>query len=149
MTSGPIQEMSSPPPMIVGLDDAAAISVAHVGAKAANLARARIAGLPALTGVVLSTRWTRDDLPAAVAAWRTLSADGATAQAITESGACRAPCWSPDGQQIAYLSSEAGAFDIWTAPAPTGPASSGNPPGRRQVTKGLNADAVSGLSWAK
>ena len=77
------------------------------------------------------------------------SADGATAQALTESGACRAPCWSPDGQQVAYLSSEAGAFDIWTAAAPSGPASSANAPGRRQMTKGLNADAVSGLSWAK
>ena len=85
MMSGPIQEKSTPPPMIVALDEAAATSVAHVGAKAANLARARAAGLPALSGVVLSTRWTRDDLPAAVAAWRTLSGGGATAVVVRSS----------------------------------------------------------------
>jgi Tol biopolymer transport system component len=83
------------------------------------------------------------------------SADGATAQAVTETGACRAPCWSPDGQQLAYLSSESGAFDIWTvgAPALAAPASPASPVSpvapRRQVTKGLNADAISGLSWTK
>ena len=79
------------------------------------------------------------------------SADGSTAQSVTESGACRAPCWSPDGQQLAYLSSESGPFDIWTVQVPL--ASSGTSPitgaSRRQLTKGLNADAVSGLSWAK
>ncbi|HET7771479.1 MAG TPA: hypothetical protein VFN74_22095 [Chloroflexota bacterium] len=73
------------------------------------------------------------------------SADGVTAQAITESGACRAPCWSPDGQQLAYLSSEAGPFDIWIVGVPA----QGAPIARRQLTKGLNADSVSGLSWAK
>jgi Tol biopolymer transport system component len=73
------------------------------------------------------------------------SSDGATAQAVTETGACRAPCWSPDGQQLAYLSSETGAFDIWTV----GVFAHGGMTSRRQLTKGLNADAFSGLSWAK
>ncbi|HEU5316888.1 MAG TPA: hypothetical protein VFX49_12330 [Chloroflexota bacterium] len=69
------------------------------------------------------------------------SADGASAQGLTDAGACRAPCWSPDGQQIAYVSGEGGAFDVWVAPAAGG--------AKRQVTKGLNVDAVSGLSWTR
>jgi Tol biopolymer transport system component len=101
-----------------------------------------------------------------------MQADGSDARPLTDSGACRAPCWSPDGQQLAYLSGETGAFDVWTVPvpaaeavatagatAPTGARPTGGPaasstvpvklPAARQVTKGLNADAVSGLSWAK
>lgn len=73
------------------------------------------------------------------------SADGATAAAVTEAGACRAPCWSPDNQQLAYLSSEGGAFDIWTVSLSAGQTGAA----RKQLTKGLNADAVSGLSWAR
>ena len=40
-------------PAVVELDDPRAVDPALVGAKAANLARARSAGLPALPGVVL------------------------------------------------------------------------------------------------
>ena len=77
------------------------------------------------------------------------SADGATAQPVTDAGACRAPCWSPDGQHLAYVSSEAGGFDIWTAPVPAGGTNAVGASTRKQLTKGLNVDAVSGLSWAK
>lgn len=69
------------------------------------------------------------------------SADGATALPATDSGACRAPCWSPDGQQLAFLSGETGAFDMWTVTA------AGT--GKRRLSKGLNADVVSGLSWTR
>ena len=69
------------------------------------------------------------------------SADGTTAQALTDAGVCRAPCWSPDGQQVAYVSGEGSAFDVWVVPSTGG--------AKRQLTKGLNVDAVSGLSWAR
>jgi pyruvate,water dikinase len=61
---------------IVVLSDPAALDPALTGAKAANLARASVAGLPALPGVVLTTTWSPDDRAAAVAAWSELSGDG-------------------------------------------------------------------------
>jgi Tol biopolymer transport system component len=99
-------------------------------------------------------------------------ADGSWAQPLTDSGACRAPCWSPDGHEIAYLSTETGSFDVRlvsvpteqpaaAAPAATARAAAGTPapaatpsvtaklPPSRQLTKGLNIDAVSGLSWTR
>ena len=63
-------------PSVVTLDDPAALDASLVGAKAANLARARAAGLPVLPGVVLTTAWTPIDRSVAVEAWRALSADG-------------------------------------------------------------------------
>ncbi len=97
----------------------------------------------------------------------TMQADGSQDQPLTDSGSCRAPCWSPNGQQIAYLSAEGGAFDIWLAAAPlagppatptraaaatpaaTAPAAPAKLPQSRALTKGLNIDAVSGLSWTR
>jgi pyruvate,water dikinase len=64
-------------PSVVVLDDPRAVDPALVGAKAANLARARSAGLPALPGVVLTTSWSRAAVNAATDAWRDLSRDGA------------------------------------------------------------------------
>jgi pyruvate,water dikinase len=64
-------------PSVVELDDPRAVDPALVGAKAANLARARSAGLPALPGVVLTTSWSRNETDAATDAWRRLSDDGA------------------------------------------------------------------------
>ena len=66
----------SPTATVVVLSDPTAADPALVGAKAANLARARAAGLPALPGVVLTTAWSHHDRDTAVAAWRALSVDG-------------------------------------------------------------------------
>ena len=59
----------------MSLDDPVALDPTISGAKAANLATARAAGLPALPGAVLTTAWTGDEQAAAVRAWRVLSAD--------------------------------------------------------------------------
>ncbi|HEX4984141.1 MAG TPA: PEP/pyruvate-binding domain-containing protein [Ilumatobacteraceae bacterium] len=64
-------------PSVVVLDDPRAVDPALVGAKAANLARARSAGLPALPGVVLTTSWSPAAADAATDAWRDLSDGGA------------------------------------------------------------------------
>ncbi len=76
--------------------------------------------------------------------------DGSSSQPVTDSGACRAPCWSPDGQQLAYISGESGPFDIFVKPLPLGEAARSAGEGKpRQLTRNLNVDAVSGLSWTK
>ncbi|MET0326832.1 MAG: PEP/pyruvate-binding domain-containing protein, partial [Ilumatobacteraceae bacterium] len=88
-------------PVVVSLDDPAAGRPEIVGAKAANLARARAAGLPALPGAVLTTTWTRGDLVDAIAAWRDLSSGGALPVVVRSSST------GEDGDG----SSMAGVFD--------------------------------------
>jgi len=61
------------PHRVVSLDDPAALDPTLAGAKAANLAVARAAGLPALPGLVLTTGWSLADRDSAVDAWRFLS----------------------------------------------------------------------------
>ena len=63
-------------PTVVRLSDPRATDVSLVGAKAANLALARAAGLPTLPGAVLTTAWTGRSIDDAVAAWRAVSDDG-------------------------------------------------------------------------
>jgi phosphohistidine swiveling domain-containing protein len=72
-------------PSVVALDDPRAVDPALVGAKAANLAHARSAGLPALPGVVLTTSWSPDHAESAVDAWRSLSGDGASRVVVRSS----------------------------------------------------------------
>ena len=72
-------------PSVVELDDPRAVDPALVGAKAANLARARSAGLPALPGVVLTTSWGADHVESATDAWRRLSGDGASRVVVRSS----------------------------------------------------------------
>jgi pyruvate,water dikinase len=72
-------------PPVVELDDPRAADPALVGAKAANLARARAAGLPALSGVVLTTSWSPAEAAAAGAAWRRLSDAGASRVVVRSS----------------------------------------------------------------
>ena len=47
-----------------------------------------------------------------------MNVDGAGAQRVTHHGAARGPCWSPDGQYIAYAAAEGNQFDLWVATAP-------------------------------
>ena len=66
-----------PEPAIVWLDDPRARDPALVGAKAASLALAADAGLPVLPGLVVTTRFRRDDDTHALrAAWASLSHGG-------------------------------------------------------------------------
>ena len=67
--------MSTPAP-VIALDHPAAFDAARVGRKASALARARAAGLPVGSGVVLTTDWCRDDRATAVQVWRIMSHDG-------------------------------------------------------------------------
>ena len=89
------------PPAVVTLDDPAAGRPDLVGAKAANLARARSAGLPALPGVVLTTAWSQQDRDAAVTAWRVVSRQGSLPVVVRSSST------GEDGE----ASSMAGVFE--------------------------------------
>jgi Tol biopolymer transport system component len=91
--------------------------------------------------------------------------DGSGARAVTVAGTNRAPCWSPDGMWLAYLSARSGIFDIYMIAAPADPApgtaaaTSGSAaslptvpatvPAARQITQNGALDAVSGLSWTR
>jgi pyruvate,water dikinase len=87
--------------VVIDLDDAEATDAARTGSKAANLARARQAGLPALPGAVLTTEWSDDDLVTAGDAWRTVSGGGARPVVVRSSST------GEDGA----ASSMAGVFD--------------------------------------
>jgi TolB protein len=69
---------------------------------------------------------------------------------LSDLGAARAPAFSPDGHQIAFLAIAPGdgGFDLWVADLATdasGGLRAGTP---RRLTNGLGLDADSGLSWA-
>ena len=70
---------------LVSLDDPEATDAGRTGSKAANLARARQAGLPALSGAVLTTTWSPDDVATALAAFRTVSDNGSRAVVVRSS----------------------------------------------------------------
>lgn len=86
---------------VLDLDDPAAADVTRSGAKAANLAAARQAGLPALPGAVLTTSWRRDHLRQALDAWRSVSSGGVSPVVVRSSST------GEDGA----ASSMAGVFD--------------------------------------
>lgn len=90
-----------PAPAVVGLDEPLAVDRALTGAKAANLAEAALAGLPVLPGAVLTTAWSPTDRAVALAAWQTVSDDGARAVVVRSSST------GEDGA----TSSMAGVFD--------------------------------------
>jgi TolB protein len=76
--------------------------------------------------------------------------DGSAITRLTSDGLLvRGPVWSPDGAHIAYVANKSGYFEIYeidvTADA-TG-ALVASPP--RQLTKDLQIDAASGLSWGR
>jgi Tol biopolymer transport system component len=75
------------------------------------------------------------------------NSDVAPARLTSDGLFARSPVWSPDGQHIAYLSNKTGDFEIFEIDMSidaSGALISSQP---RQVSKGLNVDAASGLSW--
>jgi phosphohistidine swiveling domain-containing protein len=74
-------------PVVLGLDDPAAVVAAVTGAKAAALARARQIGLPVLPGFAITVDGTASGLGSRELreAWRRLSDDGARALAVRSS----------------------------------------------------------------
>lgn len=69
---------------------------------------------------------------------------------LTSLGTARAPAFSPDGRQVAFLAIAPGeiGFDIWVADIRVDE-SGIQATAPRQVSVGLRADADSGLAWGK
>ena len=78
-----------------------------------------------------------------------MPAGGGPPLRVTSVGSARAPAFSPDGKQLAFLAIAPGShtFDMWVvdlAPSANGAPQPGQP---RQITLGMNLDADSGVSW--
>lgn len=76
---------------------------------------------------------------------------GAAPARLTSLGAARAPAFSPDGDQVAFLAIAPGegGFDLWVADlslGDTGALRAGEP---RRLTNGLGLDADSGVAWSR
>ncbi|HEU5016211.1 MAG TPA: hypothetical protein VFT66_27065 [Roseiflexaceae bacterium] len=79
-----------------------------------------------------------------------MPAKGGEPLRLTSLGSARAPAFSPDGKQIAFLAMEPGnnRFDLWVADIT--PEADGLRIGKpRQLTTNLGIDADSGLSWGR
>ena len=74
---------------VIALDHPSAFDAARVGRKAATLAVARAAGLPAGPGVVLTTEWSSEQVGLAHEVWRIISHDGALALVVRRSPTAR------------------------------------------------------------
>ena len=79
-----------------------------------------------------------------------MPATGGAPVRLTTLGTARAPAFSPDGKQLAFLALTPGnnRFDLWVADITTGAdgLQIGEP---RQLTTDLGIDADSGLSWGR
>ncbi len=74
--------------------------------------------------------------------------DGSPEVEVTRGSLSRAPTWSPNGTQLAYLSSRSGSFELYVVDI-VNDASGLSAKNERQLTRDLNIDAPSGLSWAR
>jgi TolB protein len=61
----------------------------------------------------------------------------------------RSPVWSPDGQHIAYLSNKTGYFELYEIDVTADASGNLIASAPRQLTKALQVDAASGLSWGR
>lgn len=68
--------------------------------------------------------------------------DGSGLTRLTEGRFDRAPAWSSDSTELAYLSGSTGSFDLWAVHLTRGAVSE-----PRQLTSSRNADAISGVAW--
>jgi TolB protein len=74
--------------------------------------------------------------------------DDSAETTIATNGYSRAPAWSPDGGRIAFLSQRGGFFDLYVISlVPEGDGLVARD--ERQLTRDLNLDATSGLSWTR
>lgn len=77
-------------------------------------------------------------------------ASGGTPTRLTNLGSARAPAFSPDGTQIAFLALAPGSnsFNLWVADlvAEGGKLRAGEP---RQITNDMHLDAASGVAWGR
>ncbi len=81
-----------------------------------------------------------------------MTRDGNNQVQITNTGAARAPVWSPDGKRLAFLAAFEGAqFNIYvmdvSLPAPGTPLTAANFSKPEKLTDETGIDARSGLSW--
>ena len=78
---------------------------------------------------------------------------GSTGPAIqlTSLGTARAPAFSPDGKQLAFLAITPGSnsFDLWVLDLATSTDGTLTPGQPRQITQGMALDADSGVAWGR
>ena len=78
---------------------------------------------------------------------------GGTGPAIqlTSLGAARAPAFSPDGKQLAFLAVAPGgnSFDLWVLDLEASADGTLTPGPPRQITQGMALDADSGVAWGR
>jgi TolB protein len=74
--------------------------------------------------------------------------DGSPEVGVTRGGLARAPAWSPGGSRLAYLSAAGGSFELYVVDV-TADGSRLSTSNVRQLTRDLNIDAASGLSWGR
>jgi TolB protein len=70
---------------------------------------------------------------------------------LTSLGAARAPAFSPDGKQLAFLAIAPGSnsFDLWVIDLEAGADGTLTPGQPRQITQGMALDADSGVAWGR
>jgi TolB protein len=76
--------------------------------------------------------------------------DGTALTRLTNDGLlARAPVWSPDGEHIAYVANKTGNFEIFEIDVAANASGALVASAPRQLTKDLQVDAASGLSWGR
>jgi TolB protein len=80
-----------------------------------------------------------------------MPAGGGAPARLTSMGGARAPAFSPDGKLLAFLAITPGSnsFDLWVAELEAGADGALRARSPRQVTRDMQIDADSGLSWSK
>jgi TolB protein len=80
-----------------------------------------------------------------------IPAAGGSPARLTSLGGARAPAFSPDGKQLAFLAIMPGAdnFSLWVVDLQVGPDGALHASEPRQITRDLRIDADSGLSWSR
>jgi TolB protein len=92
------------------------------------------------------------DAPAAdIEATPTVSTTADAPIQLTSIGTARAPAFSPDGKQLAFLAIAPGgnSFDLWVLDLEIGAGGALVPGQPRQITQGMALDADSGVAWGR